>query len=109
MTLATETIILLSRAVTGQDAYGNDVTTTTEIPIHRCLVHPRMSAEGSVEARQQVTTGLWVHAPAGVTIRPGDGVRRGGLDYEVDGDVGAWRTSSGSIARQQFALKRVTG
>jgi hypothetical protein len=107
---AGETVSLLRRAVTGQDADGVDIYGTTTVTITNCVTYPRQSSE-AVYGRDTVIVGRTLIAPYGTVINPVDRFTLAdGLTYEVDGVAGVWSSPfTGYQAGVEVALKRVTG
>lgn len=84
-----DTITLHSRAVTSQDAYGDDVYTSTD----STLVGAYYDA-GSTEVVQgvdTVTTTPTVILPAGTVVNPVDQITVRAVTYDVDGRPQDWR------------------
>lgn len=106
---AGQTVIFVSRTVTGQDALGNDVYTDVETPIAGCVVYPRGSAE-LVQGQDLVTDGLTVLLPPGTAAAATDRAIVDGVTYEVDGQPSVWSNPFVPIADSvQVQLKVVTG
>ncbi len=114
MKLGNDTIVLVTRELTGErDRYGSDVVRDVYSEWRWCLVTPTTATEPEGQTAARVT-GLQVLAPRRVPLsaaaaviwpatattdpdKPWDGP-----SYEVDGDVGDWRTY------QQAQLTRST-
>lgn len=104
-----ETVTLLRRALTGQDQYGNDVYSDTATDLRGCVVVPRNSSE-LVQGQDTIIVGLTLYAPAGTALAATDRFSVRGLEYEVDGEPGEYRSPlTGSRGPVQVALTRVTG
>ena len=105
-----ETVTIISRTVTGQDADGNDVygTTTTDVP------HSIFAPEGSVERVQGqdiVTTSPKVYLPDGAPVpKATDKVQVRGLLYDIDGEPQVFiNPFTGDQPGPVLNLTRVTG
>lgn len=106
----TRTVTRIRRAVTGTDAYGNDITSETSTPILECSWDPRSSLGEDTDARQQVISGLMLFcADPAVDILPTDAIEVEGIRYEVDGEVGRYTGSRMGNDHAAVALRRVTG
>lgn len=107
---AGETVTIVRPGAATRDSYGNDVPgAATEIDVPGCAVAPRTSSE-DVTARDQVIEGLTIWMPAGTDVRPTDRVRRRGVLYDVEGDVGEWSSPfTGFAGPAQIQVTRVTG
>jgi hypothetical protein len=104
-----ETVTLLRSTVTGQDGYGNDVRTETEVEVAGCAVWPRGSTEQTA-GRATVIVGLTAVLPPGTAVAATDRMRVRGLVYAVDGEPGVWTSPlTGTEAGTEVALTRVTG
>lgn len=113
----TSVVTLLSRSVTGQDSYGNDVyaAVATDVP---AIIMPRTSGRatgaGSTEATKAaadvVTTGLTVILLPGTAVKAVDQFKVSGAVYDVDGDPADWTSPlTGTPAGVQVELVKVTG
>lgn len=94
------------------DSYNNalpDWQNTTDHDEPGCAVSPSSSSEENA-GRAAVIVGLALHAPAGADILSTDRVVVRGDTYEVDGEVGDWRSPFSGVAKGiEVALKRVSG
>lgn len=103
------TVILLRSQVTGRDDRGNDVRTTTEIPVGGCAWVPTSTTE-NVQGADQVTADAEVYMPAGTQVSPEDQVVYQGITYDVMGAPEAWSSPFTGIAGPvKVQLKVVTG
>jgi hypothetical protein len=103
-----QTVTLISRTVTGQDAYGNDVYIETSTTVDGAY-SPGGSTE-LVQGQDLLTVQPTVYLPSNVAPQSVDAVLIDGLRFDVDGDTDVWRSpftgwSPGNVIR----LKRVTG
>ena len=104
-----ETVTLKVRAVTGQDSDGNDVYGTTPTTLEGVPVWPRNSSE-LVQGESLTIVGLTALLPPGTDASAIDAVTVYGLDYEIDGEPGRYRspftnTDPGVLVN----LTRITG
>lgn len=105
-----ETVTILSRTVTSQDAYGNDVYTAVETDVPGCAFAPAGSIEliqGQNTVIEQPTVYLATGTPAPA---PTDRLRVRGDLYDVDGKPQEFHNpftnnTPGPVVR----LERVTG
>jgi hypothetical protein len=79
--LGGELVVILRRVKAGEDRYGNQKYTTTEVPIAGAAVRPLNSDESGGKLGQAVEVIL----PSGTAVAPLDRLRVRGLVYEVDG------------------------
>lgn len=84
-----ETLVVHTRTRSGQDAYGNDVFTTTDTTLTNVPVWPAGATE-LVQGEDLTITGLYALLPAGSNVTAIDYVtrQRDGKRYEVDGEPG---------------------
>jgi hypothetical protein len=95
-----------------EDAYGDLQPTgpPTFTDIEGCAVAPRSSSDVTEPARQGVLIGLTVYAPIGSDIQPTDRIDYDGNSFEIDGDIGKWRSPFSPIVDGiEFALRRAIG
>jgi hypothetical protein len=112
-----ETVTLIRRTKTGEDDYGNDIYSATDVTVPGVVWAPAGSRGGvpaSIEhtgAADMVTTNAQAYLPPGTTVTSVDRIRRENGDlYEVSGEPSLYRnpftgTSPGPIVE----VKRVTG
>lgn len=77
-----------------------------------CALAPRSSSDVTEPARQGVLVGLTLYIPdPAVDIVPTDRVEWGGVLYDIDGDVGVWRSpfAAGLVDGVEVALRRTIG
>ncbi|MFE4857381.1 hypothetical protein [Streptomyces sp. NPDC056670] len=110
-----ETVTVVRPGPPTRDAYGNFIPgPPTEITVPGCGIAPRDSTGAGgdefAQGRDTVIAGLTLYAPSGTDIRATDRVRVAGVLYEVDGQVGAFRSPfTGSAGPVVAALRLVTG
>lgn len=97
-------VVVVTRRLSGEDEYGNDVYAEVDVPLDGCQVFPRSSVSENVQARDQVVSGLILLVPASAPVTWWSAVKVGGVKYEVDGDVQPWGRDF-----LQASLSRVTG
>lgn len=103
------TVTLIKRAVSGQDAYGNDVYSETPVPVYPCVVQPSGSTE-FVQFTDQVSTDLAIFMPYETDVSPTDAVEYNGIRYEIQGDVSRWQSPfSGHTSPIQMRVSKVSG
>lgn len=104
-------VVLKTRAVSGQDSYGNDVYSVTEETVDGIFA-PGASVE-QIQGQDVVTTQPTVYLRTGTTAAAVDALSVAGLDYEVDGDPAAWPPNPYTGWQPEFSvevrLRRVTG
>lgn len=104
-----ESVVLRRRgAVTGQDAYGNDVFAADVDETVSAWFEPRTSGE-DVSAREQQVSGYWVYLPLSAPLGGADAVVIGGVEYQVVGDPGRQPAGFAVEGFQLAAVERVTG
>ena len=94
------------------DDYGDLQPTgpPTRTDITDCAVAPRSSSDITEPARQGVLIGLTVYAPIGADIQPTDRIEFDGDLFDIDGDIGKWRSPFSTIVDGiEFALRRAIG
>ena len=113
---AAGTVTLHQRTVSGQNASGQDVYTSTDVDVAGCAWWPRLGrgitggAENAIDGGDRVVNGLTLLMPAGTVVNAVDRVTVAGLLYEVDGDSNAWNSPlTGLDLGVQVALVRHTG
>lgn len=104
-----DTVTIVSRALTGQDEFGNDVYSETSVDVPRVPVWPRASSE-NVQGEDQVIIGLAALLPAGTDVAAIDAVIVAGARYEIDGEPARFRSPFTNLnPGVQVNLTRVTG
>lgn len=104
-----QTVVLVTRTRSGEDAYGNDIFTPTAKTLRGVAVWPRSSVE-NVQGRDTVVTGLTALLPADTDASAIDKVTVYGSDYEVDGDPNVYDSPlTGSNPGVVVNLRRVAG
>lgn len=94
------------------DAYGDlqPTGTPTRTDITGCAIAPRSSSDVTEPARQGVLIGLTVYAPIGADIQPTDQIEVDGDLFDIDGDIGKWRSPFSTIVDGiEVALRRAIG
>jgi hypothetical protein len=105
-----ETATITRRALAStKDIDGNDVYTTTAIPVPGCAFAPAGSVE-VVQGRDTVTTTPTLYMPPGTVVLATDAITFRSLLYEVDGTPAVYTNpftgwNPGVVAR----LKAVNG
>jgi hypothetical protein len=106
-----ETVARLRRVLIGTDGYGNDLY--DDVPTEKSLecvgVVPRYSSERD-QGESTVIVGKTLLVPPlpGYDALPTDRFRVAGVVYEVDGEVGVWRSPfSGTFFGTEVPVKRV--
>lgn len=104
------TITLHSRAVTGQDADGNDVYGDTDTTLTNVPVWPRTSSE-IVQGQDTTIVGMACIVPSSVNPHAVDAVSIGADRYQIDGEPGDYTQSplTGSALGWLLNLTRVEG
>jgi len=106
--LLADTVTLVGRTVSGQDAYGNDVYTEVQSTVPGVFA-PGGSTE-QVQGQDMVISQPTVYLPAGTDVTAVDAVIVGSVRYDVDGAPSDWRSPfTGWQAGVQVRLKSVTG
>jgi len=108
-----QTWTLLQNNVTGEDGYGNDVTTPASSPLPGCVFQPGQTSEAT-QGADQVTYDARLYYPQGLTIGPLDKVQAppelGSDIFDVQGDLSNWRSPFTQIPGYQMArLRRIIG
>jgi hypothetical protein len=103
------TVTLLTAAVTGQDAYLNDVYSFTSSDVGPCAWVPGATSEAT-EGTEQVISDGELYLPPGTAIKALDQVIILGVQYEVTGKPNAWFSPFTGVASPVMARVRlVTG
>ncbi len=105
-----ETVTLITRTVTGQDARGRDVYTDTTTTIAGCAFAPAGSIE-RVQGQDMVTTTPTVYLPDGTAAPNASAkVQVRGRTYDIDGEPQVFvNPFTGSTPGPVLRLKAVTG
>lgn len=104
-----ETVVLHTRAVSGQDGDGNDVRSDAPTTLTGVPVWPRNSSE-LVQGQDTSIVGLTALLPAGTSVAGVDKVTVYGDTYEVDGEAGHLISPfTGTNPGVLVNLTRVTG
>jgi hypothetical protein len=105
-----ETVTLIRRVVTGQDADGNDAFSSTESLVQGAVFLPAGSTE-QVQGQDQVVTDptfMWVNNVP--TVKAIDAIRRTNGDlFEVVGDPGDAQSPFSSTRVLTVRTRKVTG
>jgi hypothetical protein len=103
-----QSITLVGRSRSGEDAYGNDTwteSTTTVVGVFA----PGGSSE-LVQGQDTVISQPTVYLPAGTDVTAVDQIEVGGVRYLVDGTPNTWASPfTGWKAGVEVRLERVTG
>jgi hypothetical protein len=75
--------------VSGQDEYGNDTLSFTEVQVGPCSVQQTTSRE-SINFTDQVATNVLVFMPYGTDVGYLDAMIINGVEYEITGDPDQW-------------------
>lgn len=93
-----------------QEVIDLDWDNATDTDILNVAAEPRPSSEPVQDARNSVVSGFTLYMTTGVDLTPVDRVRVRGVVYDIDGDVGDWRSPySGSRPGLVVQTKRVAG
>jgi hypothetical protein len=86
-------------------------TSPSTLDIEGCIFQPIPSDEILRDRtnRDAVISRWRVHAPPGSDVIEVDRVRVDSVDYEIDGFIQRWQGPTGSLAHDEFELKRVDG
>jgi len=84
-------VTLRHRVVAGQDNYGNDTLSFTEVNIGPCSVQQGHSGEVQTYTDRTVTD-ITVYVPYGTDVGFLDVMIVDGLEYEVTGDPATWQS-----------------
>lgn len=82
-------VTLRHRVVAGQDEYGNDTLSFTEVQVGPCSIQQTTSGE-QISFTDQVATSVMVFMPYGTNVDYLDAVIIDGVEYEVIGDPEQW-------------------
>jgi len=105
-----ETVTVRRRVQGEDDRFGNPTWTWADDQVDGVAVAPRSSAEPAQVGRLAVITGLSVYLPTDTTIGPHDRLVVRGIEYEVEGEPGDWRSPySGRRPGIEVAVRRVEG
>jgi len=92
------TVTLVRKTVTGQDEFGNDVYTSTNVDVWPCSVQPAASREVLAFA-DQITAQITVFFPSNADITYVDAIIWNGNQYEITGVPDQWQSPfSGHIS-----------
>jgi hypothetical protein len=107
---ATIATTVTKRVKSGTDSLGNDVWTTTSVPLLAQAFDPGVSLE-QVQGQDVITTQPTVYYPPGSDVAAIDAVTIFGRTYEVDGEpiVNLQSPFTGWQPGVIVRLKRVTG
>jgi hypothetical protein len=105
-----QTVTIVSRTVSGQDEYGNDVYSETTEDVTAVVVQPSGSTE-NVQFTDQVSIGMVFYFPYGTDIEPTDAIQFAGDEYEVEGNPQEWPPSpfSGNVSPIEVRANKITG
>jgi len=104
-----QTVTVISRTVSGQDAYGNDTYSETSTAITPCVVQSSGSTE-TIEFTDQVSDELTVFLPYGTDVKAIYAIQWDGNKYEVQGNPSQWQSPfSGHTSPIQIRATRITG
>lgn len=84
-------VTIRHRVVAGQDEYGNDTLSFTEVQVGPCSIQPTSSGE-QIAFTDQVTTGVMVFMPYGTNVSFLDAIIIDDVEYEVRGDPENWKS-----------------
>lgn len=105
-----ETVTIVTRAVAGVDAFGNDRYTTTTTDVPGCQVDALSSSENIVNGRTQIVHLLSVVLPPSTSITSADRMYIRGLEYAVDGIPEAnYSSMTGTEPGITVTCRRTTG
>lgn len=103
-----EPISIVTRAVTGVDSYGNDITAEATVTVVGAFA-PSIGYE-STNSRDTVITQPHAYLPAGTAVPTTSVLVIRGLRYEVDGTANEWRSPfTGWEPGIDVPLRKVTG
>lgn len=104
-------VVLKTRVKSGEDNFGNDVFTETDLPTQGVFA-PGSSAE-LVQGQDVVTTQPTVYLPTGTDVSAIDALTVNGLQFEVDGAPMVWPPHPMTGWQPDYSvevrLRRVTG
>lgn len=107
-----DTIVLVARAVSGRDKYGNDVYTDTRTTIEGCSWQTVDTAERNDTGRDTVLTHYRAYIPRLMTaaeVSAIDAVEHGDVEAEIHGDPIFNRSASGLLDHTVLPLREVNG
>ncbi|MGZ6806389.1 MAG: hypothetical protein ACXVGG_07115 [Mycobacteriaceae bacterium] len=84
-----QTVTLVKRVKSGQDAFGNDVYSTTTVAVSGAFA-PGGSSE-QLQGQDVVITQPTVYLPAGTDVSAVDAIDVAGQRFEVDGSPNDWQ------------------
>jgi hypothetical protein len=106
--LLDQPITLITRTVSGQDGYGNDVFAEASTVVNGAF-NPGTSVE-LVQGQDLLTVQPTIYLPPNVAPAAIDAVEVAGLRFEVDGSTDVWQSPfTGWHPGNVVKLKRVTG
>lgn len=107
-----DTVVLVSREVSGRDKYGNDTYTETRTTIAGCSWQPIDTSERHDTGRDQVLAHYRVYVPylMGPTeVTAIDAVEYSDVIAEIHGDPQFQRSASGLLDHTVLPLREVDG
>lgn len=107
---AGQTVTFISRGVTGQDAYGNDVYGEVSRVVSGCGISPGNSSE-DIQGTASVLSDVILHAPVSASIGLFDAViLPDGRKYRLTGTSNVWQSPfTGTRSFLEIPLQVVTG
>lgn len=107
--LGYQTVTLVRRVVTGQDAHGEDIHTVVDESLTGCSFQPVSSVE-QLGSGDQIVTRWQLFAPGEPDMTVIDAViGPDGLAYEVDGQPQTWPDVMGRVSHTECYLRRAVG
>lgn len=86
-----ETVVIKRRTSVGEDDYGNDTFTTTQITVKNVFLGFMQKGKENVEVdRDAVDTYVTLYFPRGTDVRDGDEFIVRNTTWVKDGQVAAW-------------------
>lgn len=104
--------VVVYRTTVTTDRYGNDTPGpyTAVATYEGCAIAPRRSSEETTAGRQGVIVGLTVYLSSDAAVGPHDRLEVRGDMFEVDGEVGVWRSPfTGWAPGVEVNVRRVEG
>lgn len=102
-------VTLRHRVVAGQDEYGNDTLSFTEVQVGPCSVQQASSQE-AVSFTDQATKNVLVFMPYGTNVSYLDAMIINGIEYEIIGQPDSWSSPfSGHTAPVRVSGQLVEG
>jgi hypothetical protein len=103
-------VTVITRTVTGQDDYGNDVYSEKSRVVSGCVLSPGNTSE-DIQGTASVLSDVILHAPLGTAIGPYDAVLLSdGQRYRAAGQPKNWVSPfTGSSSLIEVPLARITG